>query len=101
MIKPHARSRLQSPAQFKTLSVVPAEPHRKNAAYAESRQIIQDGAGTPGLRANVYDVEDRQACFNGSFLFVRVDLEVTIQTEVAQHGDAQAGVGLGQLMKAG
>src|SRR6266550_8374291 len=97
----HSWFRLERAHQFKSLAVLATKAHRKNFADAEGDEVVEDRARGAGLRANVDDVVNGQAGFERSLLFARINLEITIETEVADDRDAQGSIARGDLLEAG
>ena len=85
--------------QLVPLTVLAGEAHRENRSHAKRRQIIQNGSATTGLRTNVGHVQNLQPGLDGSFSQRGVDLEIPIQTKIADQRHAKTGKPVGDFTK--
>ena len=87
----HARHPPHRADQLEALAVLAGKPHGNDPADAQGNQVIEHGARPARLGPHPHDVENAQAGFERGLRAGRVDLQVAVQAEVAQHGDRQAG----------
>ena len=98
-VHPHARHALHRADQLEALAVLAGKPHGNDPADAQGHQVIEHGARPAGLGPHPHDVEDAQAGLERGLRAGRIDLQVAIEAEVAQHGDRQAAVAAGDLLE--
>ncbi len=91
----HAGPGRQRPAQLVALAVVAAEADGVDLADPERDQVIEDRPGRARLAADLHDVVDRQARLDRRLVPGRVDVQVTVEEEVAHDPDAQLRVPAG------
>lgn len=90
----------QGTFQFEPLAVVASKADDDDFTDSEGGKVVDDGARTAGLGADVDHVVDGQAGLDGGLDMGRIDLEVTVEAEVADHGQAHAGIPGGERLKA-
>jgi len=83
---------LQGAIEFPTFAIVAGDADRMDLADAEGDEIVQDGAGGPGLAADTDDVVDGETGLDGDLGAGGVDVEIAVETEVADDGEAEVGV---------
>ncbi|MEI2722256.1 MAG: hypothetical protein V9H26_01565 [Verrucomicrobiota bacterium] len=92
VIQAHTGLRRQRAAKLVTFAILARETHGIKRADAQRDEIVQHRARAARLGANVRHVVHGQTRFNGSLRPGRVNFQVAIQTEIANHRDAQPGV---------
>ena len=80
----------QGASQFKSLSIVTRKTDGVNISNSERDQVVQNRSGATRLRPHPHNIVHRQAGLNGKFLPRRINLEITVQTEIAQNGYVQS-----------
>ena len=87
--------------QFVAFTIVAAEAGDMDGADAEGGEIVEDGAGGAGLGADADDIVDREAGFDGGSPVSAEStlLEVTVEADIADDGDAEGGVAAGEGME--
>jgi len=99
IVQPHAVALLESMIEFMAFAVLACKTDRIDFAYPQGRQVVQDRSRGAGLRSNLDDVMDRKAGFQGRLLLARINFQITIEAEIAEHGDAQPPVTSGDIRK--
>src|SRR5947209_2615414 len=100
MVEPDATLVSQARPEFKTFAVFADKTHGIDLSDSERDEVVQNGSGSARLTADVDDIVDRQASFDGGLLFGWVDFEVTIETEIANDSNTQRGVFRRDLLEA-
>ncbi len=70
------------------LAVVARGADRMQRAGPQRGQIIHDGAGRPGARADRDDLVGPLARFDARLGQARIDFEILVEEEIAEDGDA-------------
>ena len=90
---------LHGAEQLEALAVLAGKPHGNDPADAQGNQVIEHGARPAGLGPHPHDVENAEAGLERGLLAGRVDLQVAVEAEVAQHGDRQVAIAAGNLLE--
>src|SRR4051812_24987082 len=93
----HAMIRVQRVEQFVAFTIFPAKTYGEYTAHAKGKEVVENGSRSPGLRTHVDDVVRRATGFNGEFIQRGINLEITIQAEIAQQTDAEVGIAGSEL----
>src|SRR6266542_3469035 len=95
MVELHAGMDGQCAKQFVALTVFASETHWINRPQAQGHEVAENGSRSAGLAAHVDDIVHRQAGFERSLPFGRIDFEIAVETKVAHYGHPKAGVSSG------
>jgi hypothetical protein len=76
-------------SQFVTFAVVTNQCNRHDASDAESRQVVDDGAGGAGIRSNAHHLIGIEARLQRRLGQRSVDIQVSVEKQVAEHADCE------------
>src|SRR4051812_37442443 len=93
----HPRQGTQGAEQLVTFPIFSTETDGKNFTDPQRDEVVENGARRPGLRANLDDIVNREAPFDGCLRARGINLEVAVETEVAEDGDPEPGIARGEF----